>query len=110
MGIPKKKEGMSKDEWQAKQTRAVIRRHSGIVGICAIVSSCPYDIPPYLPRLLMVLGDRLHDPQPIPATVKRVLQDFKRTHQDNWIEHKEKFTEDQLTVLTDLLVSPSYYA
>ena len=27
--IPKKKEGMSKEEWQAKQTRAVIRRHSG---------------------------------------------------------------------------------
>jgi len=109
--LPKKmKEGADKAEWQAKLTNAVVRRHSGVVGICAVVSSCPYDIPPYLPPLLMVLGDRLHDPQPIPATVKRVLQDFKRTHQDNWIEHKEKFTADQLTMLTDLLVSPSYYA
>ena len=43
----------------------------------------------------MVLGDRLHDPQPIPATVKRVLQDFKRTHQDNWIEHKVKRTRSK---------------
>ena len=42
--------------------------------------------------------------------VKQTLQDFKRTHQDNWQEHKQKFTDDQLTVLTDLLVSPSYYA
>ena len=42
--------------------------------------------------------------------VKKTLQDFKRTHQDNWHDHKQKFTEDQLTVLTDLLVSPSYYA
>ena len=67
---------------------------------------------------------------PIPATVKRVFQDFKRTHQvrppphphppltpphppspqDNWAEHKLAFTEDQLAQLTDLLVSPSYYA
>ena len=39
-----------------------------------------------------------------------LLQDFKRTHQDNWAEHKQAFTEDQLAVLTDLLVSPSYYA
>ena len=38
------------------------------------------------------------------------FQDFKRTHQDNWAEHKQAFTEDQLAVLTDLLVSPSYYA
>ena len=76
----------------------------------------------------MLLADHLHDPVPIPATVKKVFQvctkdfpqdmrlfhaccqDFKRTHQDNWAEHKQAFTEDQLAVLTDLLVSPSYYA
>ena len=38
------------------------------------------------------------------------FQSFKRTHQDNWTEHKTAFTEDQLTELTNLLVSPSYYA
>jgi proteasome activator subunit 4 len=43
-------------------------------------------------------------------TIKKTLQDFKRTHQDNWQDHKSKFSEDQLSVLTDLLVSPSYYA
>lgn len=59
-----------------------------VLGLCAVVSSCPYDIPPYLPGVLMVLGNHLHDPQPLPATIKRVLQDFKRTHQDNWMEHK----------------------
>jgi hypothetical protein len=52
------------------------------------VSACPYDIPPHLPPVLMVLADHLHDPQPIAGTVKQVLQDFKRTHQDNWAEHK----------------------
>lgn len=44
------------------------------------------------------------------ATIKKTLQDFKRTHQDNWQDHKLKFSDDQLAVLTDILVSPSYYA
>ena len=44
------------------------------------------------------------------VTIKKTLQDFKRTHQDNWQEHKLKFSEDQLSVMTDLLVSPNYYA
>ena len=44
------------------------------------------------------------------VTIKKTLQDFKRTHQDNWQEHKLRFSDDQMAVLTDLLVSPSYYA
>jgi hypothetical protein len=29
---------------------------------------------------------------------------------DNWTEHKQKFTDDQLNAMTELLVSPNYYA
>lgn len=58
----------------------------------------------------MILAQHLNDPQPIPGTIKQILLDFKRTHYDNWRDHKLKFNEDQLTVITDLLVSPSYYA
>lgn len=43
-------------------------------------------------------------------TVRKTLSDFRRTHHDNWHEHKQQFTDDQLVVLTDLLVSPCYYA
>ena len=42
--------------------------------------------------------------------MKTALSEFKRTHYDNWQDHKQMFTDDQLAVLTDLLVSPSYYA
>ena len=105
---PKENEDMV--TFQNNQTKAILRRHSGVLGLSAFVHSCPYDIPEHLPDILMILADHLHDPQPIPATVKNVFQEFKRTHQDNWAEHKQKLTEDQLTVLTDLLVSPSYYA
>ena len=84
--------------------------HSGILGLCSIVEAHPYDIPKYLPGLLMELAKHLHDPQPIPKTIKDTFQEFKRTHQDSWQEHKMKFTDDELVVLNDLLISPNYYA
>jgi len=43
-------------------------------------------------------------------TVRKTLGTFKRTHLDSWHDHKQKFTDDQLVVLTELLVSPNYYA
>eukprot|EP00092_Neocalanus_flemingeri_P031411 GFUD01034116.1.p1 GENE.GFUD01034116.1~~GFUD01034116.1.p1 ORF type:complete len:1998 (+),score=527.07 GFUD01034116.1:71-6064(+) len=108
----KKKPKLNEDAslFQENKSKAILMRHSGVLGLSAFVLSCPYDIPPHLPDILMLLADHLHGPQPIPATVKNVFQEFKRTHQDNWAEHKQKLTEDQLATLTDLLVSPSYYA
>jgi len=85
-------------------------RHGAVLGLCAFVTAFPHTVPDFVPTLLVFLGDHLHDKQPIPATIKKSLQSFKRTHQDNWTEHKEAFTEDQLIDLTNLLVSPSYYA
>lgn len=38
------------------------------------------------------------------------MSNFRRTHYDNWQSDKAKFTDDQLCILADLLVSPSYYA
>jgi len=87
-----------------------LQHHSGILGMCAFVEAFPYDVPKFVPPILMELSTHLNDPQPIPMTIKKSLQEFKRTHQDNWQEHKRKFTEDQLVVMTDLLVSQNYYA
>jgi len=42
--------------------------------------------------------------------VKKTLAEFRRTHQDTWHLDKLAFTDDQLSMLTDLLVSPGYYA
>jgi len=87
-----------------------ITHHAGIIGLCAFVEAFPYDVPEFVPPVLMELSTHLNDAQPIPQTIKKCLQEFKRTHQDNWQEHKTKFTEDQLLVMTDLLVSQNYYA
>ncbi|XP_037836937.1 proteasome activator complex subunit 4B isoform X1 [Kryptolebias marmoratus] len=88
----------------------LVRRHAGVLGLSACILSSPYDVPRWMPQILMDLSDHLNDPQPIEMTVKRTLSEFRRTHHDNWQEHRQRFTDDQLLVLTDLLVSPCYYA
>ena len=84
--------------------------HSGILGLCAIAEAFPYDVPPFLPDLLVELSTHLNDPPPTPVAIKKSFNEFKRTHQDNWQDHRAKFTEDQLVVINDLLVSQNYYA
>ncbi|XP_028331301.1 proteasome activator complex subunit 4B [Gouania willdenowi] len=88
----------------------LMRRHAGVLGLSACILSSPYDVPDWMPPMLMDLSDHLNDPQPIEMTVKKTLSEFRRTHHDNWQEHRQSFTDDQLLVLTDLLVSPCYYA
>jgi len=106
----KKQVNKSKESPEKNARKEVLTRHSGILALCSFATAFPHDVPDFVPDLLVYLGGHLHDKQPIPATVKKSLQSFKRTHQDNWIEHKLKFTDDQLAELTNLLVSPSYYA
>jgi proteasome activator subunit 4 len=87
--------------------------------------------------MFLLLGDHLNDPQPIPvimtsstaslhsqwvvlhwvmyvsllqSTIRKTLGDFKRTHHDSWEQHSLKFTEQQLAVLQDLIIPPTYYA
>ncbi|KAM9803831.1 proteasome activator complex subunit 4A [Neosynchiropus ocellatus] len=88
----------------------LVRRHAGVLGLSACILSSPYDVPNWMPQLLMDLSAHLNDTQPIEMTVKKTLSNFRRTHHDNWQQHKQQFTDDQLLVLTDLLVSPCYYA
>jgi len=97
------KVGVSKDD-------QLVKRHAGVIGVSACVLAYPYTVPDIVPELLMRLSKHLHDPQPIQMTVKKTMATFKRTHTDNWQDHKQKFSDDQLSVLTELLVSPNYYA
>ncbi|XP_012258033.2 proteasome activator complex subunit 4B-like [Athalia rosae] len=93
---------------------AIIRiRHAGVLGLCAFINAHPYDVPMFLPPIFEELGPHLNDPQPIPATIRKTLGDFKRTHYDGWAGetgHQQRFTEMQLAVLQDLVVPPTYFA
>ncbi|TMS22602.1 Proteasome activator complex subunit 4A [Larimichthys crocea] len=66
-------------------------------------------VPAEVFRIRKLVMQLLLDEQ-LEMTVKKTLSEFRRTHHDNWQEHRQSFTDDQLLVLTDLLVSPCYYA
>jgi len=83
--------------------------HGGILGLCAIVLAFPYDVPKFLPEVLMELSRHVHDPNPIKSSVTQAFSEFRRTHMDNWTEDEQSFTEEQKQTLVDVLVSPSYY-
>uniref|UniRef100_A0A5S6QTL5 Proteasome activator complex subunit 4 C-terminal domain-containing protein n=1 Tax=Trichuris muris TaxID=70415 RepID=A0A5S6QTL5_TRIMR len=95
-------------EWSKSKDTVV--RHGGVLGLAAIVDSNPYSVPNYLPDVLMALCNQTGDSaQLISSTAKSTLLEFKRTHVDSWKEHVQNFTDDQLALLTDILISPSYY-
>uniref|UniRef100_A0A7E4VS87 Proteasome activator complex subunit 4 n=1 Tax=Panagrellus redivivus TaxID=6233 RepID=A0A7E4VS87_PANRE len=94
-------------EWAKSEEK--LRRHAGVLALSGVVTATPYKVPAYMPDVLMTIVKHLRDPQPIYASAKRALNEFKRTHLDCWTDHKNQFNEDQLTILTNLLVSPNYY-
>jgi proteasome activator subunit 4 len=49
--------------------RNVVKRHGGVLGLCAIVLSSPYDIPTYVPDALMHLCEHSHDPDLIQVLI-----------------------------------------
>ena len=58
----------SKKKKKAKLVQEdLVSKHSGVLGLCAFVNAFPYDVPEFVPDILMVLSDHLHDPQPIPV-------------------------------------------
>ena len=45
----------------------MMERHAGVLGLAALVGSCPYSVPDWLPGVLEELAGHLHDPAPIPV-------------------------------------------
>ena len=87
----------------------LVRRHSGLLGLGAVVLAYPYSIPPFLPEVLMLVGAFLQATPPLQTTAKHVLSEFKRTHWDQWEAHRGAFSDAQLADLRGMLVSPTYY-
>ena len=44
---------------------ALMRRHSGVLGLAALVEACPYSVPEWLPDILDEMAVHLQDPAPI---------------------------------------------
>ena len=52
----------TREQGQEDKGRA-LQHHSGILGMCAFVEAFPYDVPKFVPPILMELSTHLNDPQ-----------------------------------------------
>jgi proteasome activator subunit 4 len=89
--------------------RTLAEKHGPILGLSALVMSAPYDVPAWLPEVLLVLAGASSEPPPIRDTVTNTLADFKKTHLDTWAATRAAFSEEQWDAFMDLSLSPSYF-
>lgn len=92
------------------RSKDLVERHSGVLGLCAYLSSRPYSLGPRIGEVLAELSRHTNAPDPVPSSIRTALADFRRTHQDDWPKHREALTEDELDLLADLTSPPSYCA
>lgn len=88
----------------------VYQRHGSVLALSSMVTSCPYSVPQWMPSVLVALSSCVNDAPPICTGVRELFGDFMRTHRDEWPVHRQKFSPDELEIIQELLVSPSYYA
>lgn len=89
----------------------VRKKHSGIFGLSSVLGAHTYDLPSWMPDVLLRFARHVNDPEPICNTVKSSIMEFWRTHSDMWeAEFVHMFTSDQINELHQLLIAPSYYA
>ncbi|KAJ3319363.1 hypothetical protein HDV06_006390 [Boothiomyces sp. JEL0866] len=105
--LPKRKKGEKPPE---SYSLLVTKRHAAILGLSSLVLAFPYDVPEWMPSVLVLLAQCANDPSPISTSITLTFGEFKRTHQDSWDYHKSKFNEQELYTVSDLLYSPGYYA
>ncbi|KAF9918681.1 hypothetical protein BX616_006764 [Lobosporangium transversale] len=105
----RKRRGPKNEPVNEGYAEAIVRRHAGVLGLSSLLEAFPYDVPNWMPEAMVFLSGYFSDPPPISTTVKKAFSDFKRTHQDTWHEDQKRFTQDELEVLSDMLISPSYY-
>ena len=60
---------------------ALLRAHAGVLGATALVAAFPYEVPDWMPSLVLdTIAVHSDSPAPIAATVRRCAADFRRTY------------------------------
>ena len=78
--------------------------------VCLASPSFPHTVPTLLPAVVTAVASHIADADPIESVVKKVLQEFRRTHGERWQETRNAFSREQWEEVDGLLVAPSYYA
>ncbi|KAG6609686.1 Proteasome activator complex subunit 4 [Phytophthora cinnamomi] len=112
-------EGATQEELQKAQERLKAleaKMMESVLSLSAVILAFPHDVPSFVPPIFEELGRFLYMKRSsntisfLEKAVKETLLDFKRTHQDNWLETKTKFTPAQLDVIEDVAIAPSYFS
>jgi proteasome activator subunit 4 len=98
-------------QWTRKKEKDILKRYGGVLGISALIQAFPYEIPEFLPPILMEFASFSQESDgQIKDVVRKTFAEFWKLQGDTWQIEKKKFTEDQLSVIMDQMISPSYYA
>lgn len=92
----------------ARTPNDAVKHRQGVLALSALVQAFPYSVPPFLPAAVVELAKavNLRNDQ----AARKALSEFRRTHQDDWVEHKRAFTGEELEQFDNVLTSPDYYA
>lgn len=104
------RQGQPVHEQRKLTSEELLARHGAVLGLSSMVISSPYSVPSWMPSVLVALTRCIEDTPPIAKSAKKLFADFWRTHRDEWQKFKHAFTEEQLDSVSELLISPSYYA
>jgi len=93
-------------------TTTLSKLHGISLGFCAIIQSTPYDVPSWLPSLILYLNPLAYSKHVIIKTsIRKSISEFKKTHAIAWNEHhKPKFSEEELEALNDMSINHSYFS
>ena len=75
------------------------------------IQSVPYDVPDWLPPLVLYLNPFAYSKNnSIKTSIRKAISEFKKTHAIAWETiHKAKFTEEQLEALNDMSLNYTYF-
>ena len=56
-------------------TALLVKRHSGVLGLAALIGACPYTVPDWLPEVIAEMVSHQHDPAPLQVNWSGDLQE-----------------------------------
>ncbi|KAK9818405.1 hypothetical protein WJX72_012161 [[Myrmecia] bisecta] len=85
-------------------------KHAVVLGLKAFVLSSPYDVPAWLPDVLMALVRAAAEKPPVKTTVRKTLGEFRRTHEEaGLVEARRLLSPEQWEAIQDVSSPASYF-
>eukprot|EP00884_Botryococcus_braunii_P020190 jgi/Botrbrau1/6855/Bobra.152_2s0014.1 len=109
--FPARKNRRDRTKSEPRAAEKIAEKHAVVLGLKACVLSAPYDVPCWLPDVLLALVRSSSEPIPIRDTARKAIAEFRRTHEEAQLgQVRSLLTEDQWEALLDVVSPSSYFA